>query len=189
MAERFVTVATYGTSPAAEIARGLLEAEGIRAFVIGGLTADVFPGGGAFGDQVALQVHERDAPRAVSLLAAAEAGATLDRDWEVQAEAGVWVCPVCGTAAGHELSACPACKTQREAIREGRTPADTDLKRPERGKPSEAIRPPRDRLTAEAPAVARTAGEEDETDLPAGGRAGCVVILVGLLYPLWLFVW
>ena len=184
MSEKFVTVATYGTSVEAQLARGLLEAEGINAYLIGDLTADAFPGLSALGDQVALQVHEQDAPRAVSLLASA-ASATLHADWERQAEAGVWVCSVCGAAVGYDLSTCPACKTGREGIREGRAEASTDLKKPaERGKSSEAIQKPRDRLTADAPATAQGAEEEPGPQ----GRAGCVVALAGLLYPLWLLV-
>ena len=49
MPERFVTVATYGAPLEAEMAKNLLETEGIASFLEGDLTASAFFGNSALG--------------------------------------------------------------------------------------------------------------------------------------------
>src|SRR5947209_18448617 len=108
MSDRFVTVASYTFPPEAQMARNLLEAEGIPAVLANEMTGDAFAG---MGDPIHLQVKAADARRAVSALAAASAEAALDEDWEAQAEggAGVWPCPLCGGPVSNRLTVCPAC--------------------------------------------------------------------------------
>lgn len=128
MPERFVTVATYGVPLEAEMAKNLLETEGIASFLDGELTALAFVGNSAMG-QIRLQVSDQDAPRAAALLAAHAAEATLDADWETQAEegAGVWICSLCGTPVSDLLTVCFACQTRRTDIRAAGPGRDTRL--------------------------------------------------------------
>src|SRR5437763_1072174 len=114
MANRFVTVASYAFTPEAQMAKNLLESEGIPVFLAGEMTAETLMG---LGDEVHLQVREQDARRAVSLLASVDAG-TLDEDWETKAErdAGVWTCPLCGTPVKKGFKVCPDCQTPNEHI-------------------------------------------------------------------------
>jgi hypothetical protein len=111
MPDRLITVATYNVSFEAEAAKNLLEAEGIRAFVSGGLTGSLLS---TF--WIHLQVQEEDAPRASAILAEVEA--SRDPDWEEGAEkgAGVWTCSLCGEPVADEVEVCPSCQTLREAI-------------------------------------------------------------------------
>jgi hypothetical protein len=133
------------------MAKSLLEVEGIEAILSGNLVADTFAGLTGMGDQVVLQVREEDAQRAVGLLAAASAQASLDEDWEAQAEAGVWTCPLCGTAVPEDRSVCPACQSHRTGIQQGPGPRD-DLQRPSRREPvNEGIQQARDRIQSSAP--------------------------------------
>src|SRR4051794_31664637 len=96
MSDRLVTVASYTFAPEAQMARNLLEAEGVPAFLAGEMTAEVLVG---VGDEVHLQVREQDARRAVSILASVSGEAELDEDWEAQAVSGadIWPCPLCDT--------------------------------------------------------------------------------------------
>jgi hypothetical protein len=112
MSQRPVTVATFAHAVEAQLARNLLEAEGITAYLAN--ENNVFPGAYDLVGRVGLQVAAEDAPRAVGLLAAVEA--TLDDDWEAQAEKDVWVCSLCGTPVSTSLSVCYACETPRESI-------------------------------------------------------------------------
>jgi hypothetical protein len=114
MSDQLVTVAHYLLAYEAELARNLLEGEGIRAFVNDDVTGTLWPSG-----DIRLQVGAEDAPRATALLAAQAAEASLDDDWEDSAEkgAGVWTCSLCGEPVGAEGTVCPSCQTPREAIR------------------------------------------------------------------------
>lgn len=119
MADRFTTVATFDKTFEGQLAKNLLENEGIESVLSGDLTADVLTFGQAGSkDQVVLQVRERDAQRATGILAAV-AAAKLDADWEEQAEsgAGVWLCSICGEPVSNRLSVCYSCQTPREGIR------------------------------------------------------------------------
>ena len=117
MAENFVTVATFHRSFEAQMAKNLLENEGIPSIVSGEITADILPLGQHGGkEQIVLQVKSDDAQRAAVILAEV-AAAKADTNWEKQAEAGVWVCSICGEAISNRLSMCYACQTPREGIR------------------------------------------------------------------------
>ena len=62
MTEKFVTVATFDKTFEAQLAKNLLEAEGIASTLSGEFTADMLPLGQAGGiDQIVLQVQENDA--------------------------------------------------------------------------------------------------------------------------------
>ncbi|HEY7422656.1 MAG TPA: DUF2007 domain-containing protein [Gemmataceae bacterium] len=117
MADKFVTVQRFNNSFQAQLAKNLLENEGIESMVSGELAQDVMLGTGLH--QIALQVHEDEAQRATSILAEVEAEAQLDDDWEEQAEsgAGVWTCSICGEPISNRLSICYSCQTPREGIR------------------------------------------------------------------------
>jgi hypothetical protein len=107
MPNRLVTVQSFTVEHEAHLARNLLEAEGILAFLGGEMTAVALPG------LVHLQVRATDAPRAVALLAAV----ALDDDWEERSTAGAWSCSVCGDAVPGGLLACSTCATPRDAVR------------------------------------------------------------------------
>jgi hypothetical protein len=117
--ENFVTVATFDKTFEAELAKNLLESEGIASTASGELTADILPFGNAGGsDQIVLQVRESDAQRAVAILAEV-AAAKLDQNWEEEAESGsdVWLCSICGEPISNRLSICYSCQTPRDGIR------------------------------------------------------------------------
>lgn len=119
MSENFVTVATFHRSFEAQLAKNVLEEEGIASTLSGEVTADMLPFGQAGGsDQIVLQVHEDDAQRASGILAAV-AAAKLDEHWEDEAESGadVWICSICGEPISNRLSICYSCQTPREGIR------------------------------------------------------------------------
>ncbi len=133
MSDQFVTVMTFNRSFEAQLAKNLLENEGIESMLAGELTADVLPFGQAGGsDQIALQVREDDAQRAAGLLAAVDA-AKLDDDWEDQAESGVWLCSICGEPVSNRLSICYSCQTPREGIRAGAPRSHRHPARPRHG--------------------------------------------------------
>ena len=118
MSDSLVTVMTFHSSFEAQLAKNLLENEGIASTLTGELSSDILMGilgTGLFGQQIALLVHEDDAQRAVALLAEVE----LNKDWEDEAESGsnVWMCSICGEPISNQLSICFACQTPREAIR------------------------------------------------------------------------
>ncbi|MGH7227094.1 MAG: putative signal transducing protein [Gemmataceae bacterium] len=139
MTDRFITVATFNRSFEAQLAKNLLENEGIASIVSGDITSDVLPfGQGGGGDQIVLQVTENDIKRAAGILAEV-AAAKLDDNWEEEAEsgAGVWLCSICGEPIGNGLSMCYACQTPRDGIRAS-PPRDSISSREER------LRPPPD---------------------------------------------
>ncbi|MHB1422960.1 MAG: putative signal transducing protein [Gemmataceae bacterium] len=119
MTEKLVTVATYNKSFEAQLAKNLLEEEGIASTVSGDLTADMLSLGQVGGmDQIVLQVQESDAQRAVGILATVEAAKLAD-NWEEEAESGsdVWLCSICGEPISNRLSICYSCQTPRDSIR------------------------------------------------------------------------
>lgn len=104
-----VTVANYETAVQAELARGVLEASGIKSLLadvqVGSITGYGYATGG-----VALQVLSPDAARAVEILRAYEA-ALRDKSGEealVEDEADT-ACIACGAAIPEYLDRCPAC--------------------------------------------------------------------------------
>lgn len=115
MSDRLVSIMNFGTSFEAQMAKNLLEREGITSTVTGELASDLLLGSVLAGQHVALLVHENDAQRAVALLAEVE----LNKDWEEEAESGsdVWICSICGEPISNRLSICFACQTPRESIR------------------------------------------------------------------------
>jgi rubrerythrin len=115
MADKLVTVMTFNQSFEAQLAKNLLENEGIVSVVTGEFSSDILLGTVLGRNQIALQVHEEDAQRAVALLAEVE----LNKDWEDEAESGtdVWICSICGEPISNNLSICYACQTPRDGIR------------------------------------------------------------------------
>jgi hypothetical protein len=154
VADQFVTVATYSLPYEAELAKNLLETEGIESFLTGGLTADTLFGNAGLADQVRLQVREDDAQRAAGLLAVH--AASVDADWEERAEhdPDVWVCSLCGAPVSNQLTTCHGCQTPRASIRADRPLAPA-------APPPDAVQK-RDEI---APAVGRA-------PVPAGRGAG-----------------
>jgi hypothetical protein len=116
VSDNFVTVATFNKTFEAQMAKNLLENEGIASMMSGAISSDMF-GSLAAGDQIVLQVREEDAQRATGVLAVAAAEARLDDDWEEQAESGVWICSICGEPISNRLSICYSCQTPKEGIR------------------------------------------------------------------------
>lgn len=184
MSDRFVTVASFPFTPEAEMAKNLLESEGIPAFVAGGLAADVLSG---LGGEALVQVREQDAPRAVSLLAAASAQVSLEKDWETQAECGVWVCPLCGTAVRLSDNLCPACRTPNPGIKTERSDAWADRDR--RSSRTDQVKKS-DQIQEEAPRSRLPDAEESAAASDRPGATGCVVLLFALpsLWLLWRLV-
>jgi hypothetical protein len=140
MADKLVTVMTFSQSFEAQLAKNLLENEGIASAVSGEYSTDMMGLGFAQGlpHQITLQVREDDAPRAVALLAEVE----LKKDWEEEAESGadVWICTICGEPISNRLSMCYACQTPRDGIRAS-APRDSISKREERITPSNEDEP------------------------------------------------
>jgi hypothetical protein len=90
MSDRMVLLAIFGNPVEAELARAKLEAEGIRAAVMGSGSGDLFAGMGVGLSNVQLLVPEEDLERATDLLDAAEdEDEGEDQDGtDVKAEAG-----------------------------------------------------------------------------------------------------
>lgn len=117
MSDKFITVATFNKGFEAQLAKSLLENEGIASMVGGAISSDMLFGSLALGDQIVLQVREEDAQRAAGVLASAEAEARLDDDWEEKAEADVWICSICGEPISNRLSMCYSCQSPKDSIR------------------------------------------------------------------------
>jgi hypothetical protein len=178
VADQYVVVAKFTFPYEGELARNLLQNEGIESFLSGEMSADALS---AVADQVLLQVHEQDAQRAAGILAAHQA--SLDDDWEDKAEhdPDVWVCSLCGSPVSKSLPVCYACQTPREGIRADRPRALTDIQKTPDALPPDPVQK-RDEVTAEAlpplapaapPAPAGAEGGEGEgpPDLPGDALA------------------
>jgi hypothetical protein len=115
MSDKLVTVMTFSRSFEAQLAKNMLENEGIASVVTGELSSDLLLGSVWGNYPVVLQVHEDDAQRAVALLAEVE----VNKNWEEEAESGmdVWLCSICGEPISNLLSICHACQTPRDGIR------------------------------------------------------------------------
>jgi hypothetical protein len=176
MPENFVTVATYTLPYEAELARNLLGAEGIAAFVSGDLSGGLLPTG-----EIRLQVAAEDAQRATAVLAS-QAAATLDSDWEEKAEsdAGVWTCSLCGAPVSTQRTGCDSCQTPRDAIRADPPRPFGDIQRGAPPPPGrEGIHSREHVATAPAsapppapPPVARDEGDEDSAPAEAPTAEG-----------------
>jgi hypothetical protein len=147
VSDEFITIARFSTAMEAQLAVGRLEAEGIKAYLLGDLTVSVFTGMGVAGGQVHLQVTTSDRERAIKILEECAADA-LDEGWKSQNEedSAVWVCPLCGDAVRVILPVCPSCHTLRgstpeaedygaEAIQDAPSPPGRRRPKP-RSKPS-----------------------------------------------------
>ncbi|HZY86566.1 MAG TPA: DUF2007 domain-containing protein [Gemmataceae bacterium] len=207
MTDKFVTVATFGLPYEAELAKSLLQNEGIESFLSGEQTADVWLGNAGLGDQLRLQVHEQDAQRAAGILAAQ--AAALDEDWEDKAEhdPDIWVCSLCGSPVSNRLSACLACQTPREGIRTTAPPSAKGIQpTPTSPPPTDPVQK-REDVTAEvAPppgpgsptpssgAGAEAEGPEDYPQLAPGDDLArrafwASVFAIGVPCPLLPFAW
>jgi hypothetical protein len=118
MSDSFVTVATFSVALEAQMARSLLQDEGIPAQVTGDLAATTL-GISALGGQVQVMVAPENVDRAKELLAPFLDKAQLSEDWQDEAESDAWVCSLCGTAVSNELIHCTACATARDAVQTG----------------------------------------------------------------------
>jgi Putative prokaryotic signal transducing protein len=118
MSDKLVFAAAFNMPIEAQLARGLLEAEGIKAFLTGGESVNVFSGVQGLGGQIRLQVAEADAERAAEMLAPHFDRPTDDDSAESGDDAALWLCPLCGDAVSDDLDFCPACETPRPAVRE-----------------------------------------------------------------------
>lgn len=203
MSDRLVTVASFSVALEAQLAVGRLEAEGVRAFLTGDLTADAFSGVSGLGPLLTVQVPESQVKLARDILSAGEP--QPDQDWETRAEEGadVWLCTLCGEPVGYDLDVCPACQTPREAVR---PTASAVAPQPRRKASPEAAGDAVQRLdqvTPGEPAIPEHELSESEPDLPPAetflsddlaNRAfraaivGCLLPFVALLtlYSLWL---
>jgi hypothetical protein len=177
MADKLVTVMTFNHSFEAQLAKNLLENEGIVSMVTGELSADVLLGTGLGYQQLTLQVREEDAPRATALLAEV----TLHENWEEQAESGsgVWICSICGEPVSNNLSICYSCQTPREGIRTA-VPRDPTAIQQEPAKPPTGkevqkrdeiadVPSPVPSLPAPLPAPVLAEAENEEMPLTAAG--------------------
>jgi hypothetical protein len=114
MREKHIAVAGFAELFEAEIARGRLESEGIRAFTSPGQAATMFSGNSNIGGRIELFVPADDLARAMQILA--ECGGADHLTDEVRPEGDgdpVWVCPLCGEPVRAVLPVCPACHTPR----------------------------------------------------------------------------
>jgi hypothetical protein len=126
MAEYTEVIATFETGMEAQLARMILEAEGIEAVVSG----DV-PSAASFAllgplqyARIELSVGASDVARAQSALRQSASQAELDADWEDSAESAVsgWLCLGCDTEVPLDQDACPECGT----LRSEQTPEDEE---------------------------------------------------------------
>ena len=196
MSDKFVTVATFNKSFEAQLAKNLLENEGIESLVGGGFSSDVLFGSTTVEDQIVLQVSEEDAQRAAGILAAV-AAAKLDDNWVDEAESGVWLCSICGVPICNRLSVCYSCQTPREGIRAGApreqtsiqpdpatTPRNEDVQKPEEMARAAAPVP----VPPAPPTPASLPDEEHEEASPTAAgdelaRRAFLASLIGLLMP------
>jgi hypothetical protein len=126
MTDKFVTVARFSDPMEAQLAVGRLDAEGIKAYLIGDLSLSVFSTVGSLTGQVHLQVGADDQERAVKILEECSPDIVDDR-WKAQTEddSAIWVCPLCGDAVRVILPVCPSCHTLRGSTPET-DPADAE---------------------------------------------------------------
>jgi hypothetical protein len=117
MPDKSALAAAFYSPVEAELARGLLEEEGIKTFLTGGGSVNIFSGVQGLGGQIQVRVSEADADRAVQLLAPHFDHHQDEADASAEADSALWVCPLCGDAVCNDLEFCPSCKTERPAVR------------------------------------------------------------------------
>jgi hypothetical protein len=165
MSDKFVTVAKYNNNFEAQLAKNLLENEGLECIIGGAFSSDILFSGLAAADPIVLQVRVEDAERASMALAAVEA-ARLDEDWEQQAESdsGVWICSICGEPISNRLSMCYSCQTPREGIRTSAPRDQTAIQEAPVTVPAVEADQTRDEIVctpAPAPSLAPAHGKEE----------------------------
>ena len=166
MSEKFVTLAAFHMPVEAQLARGRLEAEGIKAFLTGGGSVDLFGGIQGVGGLIDLQVSEADAERAAEILAAHEDERHGSDGDAVADDTALWLCPLCGDAVGDDLNVCSSCETPRPAPR--KSPAITAVPRhnPASQEVQEQAAAKSDKVTSDTPLEAVPSAVEDDLDLP-----------------------
>jgi hypothetical protein len=194
MADQFITVATFHKSFEAQLAKNLLENEGIEAMMGGEFASDMLFSSLALGDQIVLQVREDEAQRAAGILAQAAAEARLDDDWEEQTEAGVWICSICGEPISNRLSMCYSCQTPKDSIRAAMPPDRDSIQTETRTRSSdEDIQKdaaPARSVVSQRPASPQSSEHEEENiELPTAigdvlARKAFVASLFGALMPI-----
>ena len=166
MSDKFVSVMKFHQSFEAQLAKNLLDNEGIESLLSGEQMSDLQLGNSAMGDQIVLQVREKDAQRAAGILAAV-AAAKLDDNWEEQAESGndVWLCSICGEPVSNRLSICYSCQTPREGIRTAASRDRTGI-RPESSAEAtrEAVQKPMENTSSPSPALPSSTPQENQPD-------------------------
>jgi hypothetical protein len=189
MSDPFVTVATYASDVEAQLAKNLLENEGIEAIMVGDLINTALAGISAIlGDQIVLQVRASNAQRAVAILAVVTSQTTLDEDWEEQAErgAGVWTCSLCGSPVPHSLAVCPSCQTPRDSIRTGRSAGVEDTQLPPGPRRTGEGIQTGGQVRADVPASTLPRQEAEQAgEASTRARPGCLTLLALLALPAW----
>jgi hypothetical protein len=116
--DRTTVVGNFGSAIEADLARNLLEREGIPCLLDDADAKNIF-GIARLNISIQLSVPVEDAARATALLVEAELNATLDDDWESIAEQTA-VCTLCGEPLLSEEVVCSTCSAPRDGVR----PAD-----------------------------------------------------------------
>lgn len=165
--DRFVLVAEFVDTAEAHLAKNFLESEGIPAMIQGdhmntALVLLINP--------IKMHVREKDAARAVGLLAEIRAQIELDENWEDQAQGG-YVCQSCDEPVPDGHTTCPNCYTPCESIR-------ADAPRRWKPAPQEGVQP------SKAPAGVTHRPPEPSIPEPAVSRPGCLGALLAL-FLLW----
>lgn len=107
----FVRLETFALPTEASLVLSHLVEVGIPAFIGGELTATTFTGNPWLGAAVPLYVARLDVKRARDILDALRADDA--GDFADEAEAGVWVCELCGEAVPEAEESCPSCGSRR----------------------------------------------------------------------------
>jgi hypothetical protein len=109
-ADEIVTIAHYETVVQADLARGILEENGIRTVLADAALATTQPFWGFATGGVSLQVLRPDAARAVEILRAHEAAVRdAGEDGKPAGDEADGGCIACGAAIPEYLDRCPAC--------------------------------------------------------------------------------
>jgi hypothetical protein len=171
MSTTYVTVARFTQPLAAHQAKGMLEDEGVPAFLLGDNIAPIIPGIGDHIGGIEIQVAAADADRAYEILEEHLREQDLDAIQEAGPdEVATWTCSACGERVGSSFSACPSCGTPTDAFRSkeeiqvkpsGHFPEVEMPASPSAETPSTAIQTSADAALAPPPAV----GELDDDEL------------------------
>jgi len=198
MSDKLVFVAAFNMPVEAQLARGLLEAEEIKAFLTGGESVNVFSGVQGLGGQIRLQVAEADAERAAEILAPHFDRPTDESDAESVDNAVLWLCPLCGDAVSDDLDFCPACETPRPAARDSLAVTAAPRRSPVSWEVQEEPVAKLEKITADEPLEAMPSALDGDFDVPdmetlVGDdlvRRAFRSSLFGVLspYPLWLLL-